>query len=32
MNISSIYANYFVFLYIKKCKKKGLHKLAEAAL
>lgn len=32
MNISSIYANYFVFLYIIKVQKKGLHKLAEAVL
>lgn len=32
MNIASIYANFFVFLYICKVQKKGLHRLAEAFL
>lgn len=32
MNIASIYANFFVFLYICKVQKKGPYRLAEAFL
>lgn len=32
MNIASIYAFFFVFLYIYKVQKKGPHRLAEAFL